>query len=391
MRRVYGVVALLFVLMLCCVPSPPGVFADGGAPNLAYVAGSIAGVSVIDVGQARVTMRISVAGDPRMILLSPDGRYLYVTQPALGQVAVMAAKTGQAVCAARLPGRPTVLALSPDATVLYAAGEGGANVSAIDPATCRVQETFKTGGPVSGMAVTAIGTFGSSSNQLWVIEPTSLAVFDARGPRLGTVPIAGRPQFLTIPNGFTAYVTTRQGTVVAVDLGSRLVTAPLLSGGTFGPMDYDELTGKVYVPDEKHNAIDVLTPIDPGQAGMARLPKEPNRIIRTGAAPMAVAITNDGLLGFVALQGGSVAMFDLIGRHLVYAVSVGGAPHFIITGLYPPSIVSTQLKVTKPQDTVEGGGVNVVFYAFGVVGVVLILLVFLLWRSRRGRGRHTRG
>jgi hypothetical protein len=28
---------------------------------------------------------------------------------------------------------------------------------------------------------------------------------------------------------------------------------------------------------------------------------------------MAVAITNDGLLGFVALEGGSVAMFDLIG------------------------------------------------------------------------------
>jgi hypothetical protein len=109
----------------------------------------------------------------------------------------------------------------------------------------------------------------------------------------------------------------------------------------------------------------VLTPIDPGQAGMARLPKEPNRIIRTGVAPMAVAITNDGLLGIVALQGGSVAMFDLIGRHLVYSVSVGGAPHFIITGLYPPSIVSTPLKVTKPQKTVEGGGVNVCFMYLG--------------------------
>jgi hypothetical protein len=164
-----------------------------------------------------------------------------------------------------------------------------------------------------------------------------------------------------------------------------LVSASLLSGGTFGPMDYDELSGEVYVPDEKHNALDVLTPIDPGQAGMARLPKKPNRIIRTGAAPIAVAITNDGLLGFVALQGGSVAMFDLIGRHLVYAVLVEGAPHFIITGPYPPSIVSTPLNVTKPQETVEGGRVNVVFYVFGAVLVVLILLVFLLWRLRRQR------
>ena len=49
------------------------------------------------------------------------------------------------------------------------------------------------------------------------------------------------------------------------------------------------------------------------------------------------------------------------------------------------------LKVNKPQETVEGGGVNVVFYVFGVVGVVLILLVYLLGRLRRGRGRHSRG
>jgi DNA-binding beta-propeller fold protein YncE len=150
--------ALQLLFMFCSLFSSPRVFADGGAPNLAYVAGSSSGVNVIDIGQGRVTKTMGIAGDPRMVLLSLDGRFLYVTQPTLGRVAVIAAKTGQMVCTAHLPGHPAVMALSLDATVLYVAGEDVANVSALDPATCRVLQTYKTGGPVYGLAVTALGT-----------------------------------------------------------------------------------------------------------------------------------------------------------------------------------------------------------------------------------------
>src|SRR2546429_1713404 len=164
-------IALLFICSLLSMYFAPHTYADGGAPNLAYVAGTGSGVSVIDVGQAKVTKTIAIAGDPHMILLSPDGQFLYATQASLGRVAVINAKTGQTVCAGHLPGHPTVLALSLDATVLYAAAEDGANVSALDPATCRVQQTYQTGGPVNGLAVTALGGFDSSSVQLWVTEP----------------------------------------------------------------------------------------------------------------------------------------------------------------------------------------------------------------------------
>lgn len=374
-RRAFS---LLLALILLSIYSSPRAHADGGAPNLAYVAGTPSGVSVIDVGQAKVTKTIAVAGDPHMVLLSPDGRYLYATQPALGRVVVIAAKTGQTVCTASLPGHPTVLALSLDATILYAAGDEGANVSALNPTTCRIQQIYKTGGPVYGLAVTAIGTIGSTSNQLWVTGPTSLSVFDVRGPLLDDIPIAGGPQFLTIPNGFTAYVTTHQGKVLAVDLGTRHVFPPLLSGGTFGPMDYDALTGEVYVPDEKHNMLDVLTPIDPGKV---TLPKEPNRVIRTSVPPEAVAITNDGLLGFVALQGGRVAMLDLLGRHIVYTVTVGGNPHFIITGLYPPSIASTPPEALPQQKPIQGRMVNIVLYA--LAALLFVFFFFMLWRMRK--------
>ena len=112
--RCHWILALQLAFILFCLPSSPKASADGGAPNLAYVAGTASGVSVIDVGQAKVTKTIAVAGDPHMILLSPDCQFLYATQTSLGRVAVINAKTGQTVCAGHLQGHPTVLASLPD-------------------------------------------------------------------------------------------------------------------------------------------------------------------------------------------------------------------------------------------------------------------------------------
>lgn len=68
-------------------------------------------------------------------------------------------------------------------------------------------------------------------------------------------------------------------------------------------MDYDALTGQVNVPDEQHSVIDILAPID---SSTEATPREPERIFHTNLPPVSVAITNDGLLGFVALRGGKI-------------------------------------------------------------------------------------
>src|SRR5438552_6498849 len=269
-----------FLLLLLVGLSSPPAHADGGAPQLAYVAGAAQGISIIDIAQRRVTGTIALAGNPRTALLSPDGHALYVTQPTLGRVAVITAKTGKTLCTASLPGQPSLLALSLDATVLYAAGQGDTSVRAIDPGTCAVQQTFETHEPVYGLAVTASTAANATPltpNQLWITGTTGLTIFEVNGHLLGSVPIAGGPQDICIPGGFTAYVTTRQGTVVAVDLGSRRVVGTLLRGGQFGPMDYDAITGEVYVPDREHNQLDVLAPV---VADTTVTPQEPARIIR---------------------------------------------------------------------------------------------------------------
>ncbi|HKF37460.1 MAG TPA: hypothetical protein VKB35_11225 [Ktedonobacteraceae bacterium] len=141
--------------------------------------------------------------------------------------------------------------------------------------------------------------------------------------RWGSVALADGPQSLSIPPGSaTVYVTTRAGTVDAVTRPSHTLFQ-LLRGGAFGTMDYDALSDEVYVPDAQRNVVDVLALVD---AGMNVLPTEPEHVFHLPASPQAVAITNDGQLGFVAMRGGSVAMLDLLGRQVVYTAFLGGTP-----------------------------------------------------------------
>ncbi len=374
------ILSLFLMLMLLLAITPLTVRADGGAPNLAYVAGTTQGISTIDIGQQKVTGTISVGGDPHSVVLSLDGRFLYVAQPTLGRVTMLAARTGQTICTANVPGQPTLLTFdtTPGANMLYAAGNGDASVSAIDSTNCAIKHTYRTGGPVYGIAVAQIssGSSGTTSDQIWVSGTTALTIFDATGKQLDTIPIAGGPQYLTIPPGTMVYVTTRQGSVDAVDIGTHRVFT-LLTGGAFGPMDYDAITGEVYAPDRLNKQLDVLTPLN---SGTTAVPREPDRTYTLGVAPQSVAITSDGQLGFVALSGGNVAMLDVPGHQIVNTIFVGGTPHFIITGLYPPVVGTT------PQEaSVWSTVINILAYVFVIALFIVPLLLFRRY-SRAGNG-----
>src|SRR5215467_6727133 len=140
MKIVYraGPLILALACLLLLLPLSRHVNADGGAPNLAYVAGATRGIGVIDISQQKITSSIAVNGNPQMVLLSLDGRYLYVTQPSLGRVATISARTGNIICTANLPGEPSFLALGPQSGELYAAGNGASIVSILNPTTCAV-------------------------------------------------------------------------------------------------------------------------------------------------------------------------------------------------------------------------------------------------------------
>src|SRR5215471_5846012 len=222
-----SIISLCLALALLFLVFPQQARADGGAPNLAYVAGGSKGISIIDIMQQKVTGTIELAGDPHTIYLSLDGRFLYVTQPALGRVAMVSAQTKQTLCSVDLPGQPSLLTFDPGTNTVYAAGNGAASVSALDSTTCAVKFTIKTHGPVYGLQMALVGVSGpggGNGNQLWVTNGTSLNIYDSQGKEFTNVSIPGGPRYLSIPTGVTAYVTTQSGDVDAIDLTTRQVS-----------------------------------------------------------------------------------------------------------------------------------------------------------------------
>lgn len=372
------------IMLVLCFILPffflaPPVHADGGAPDLAYVAGAANGVSIIDIIKQQAAGTLNVAGNPSMILLSVDGKLLYVAQPAFQRIEVIATATKSTLCTAPFPGHPTLLALDPGTNTLYAAGDDANVVEALDPMTCAIQHKMTASGNVTGMAIAVVGSgiLGGNGNQLWLASKPGIGIFDSSGKQLVNIPMQDEPAYLCIPPGSIVYVTTEQGTIDAIDLHSHQVLPRLLTGGSFGPMDYDAATGQVYVPDKQHHVVDVLSPIG---SVTATAPQEPIRVISVTAAPQSIAITSDGQFGFVAVQDGTVVMLDLPGRDVVKIFHVGGQPHFIITGLYP-----SLLSLTPQQASVVSILDNLSHYAAAIVVVLAAITAILINRRKTRR------
>jgi DNA-binding beta-propeller fold protein YncE len=339
------------------------IHADGGAPNLAYVASADASISIIDVAQQKVIRTINAPGGVHSLLLSVDGQYLYISQPQQGRVAILAANTGNTICSTPLPGQPAFLALDTTTNSLYAAGHGANIVTDLDATNCKVRRTFHTQAPINGIALALAGTnlIEGQDTQLWATTMQGITVFHTRtGQPIATLSRSDEPRTISIPPGKTAYVSTHHGTINAIDISSYH-TMSLMTGGSYGPMDFDELTGELYVPDSLNKQLLILSPVTVGFAHA----REPLRSIPFHTAPTSVAITNDGQLGFVSLKNGQVSMLDLPGKQTIATLSVKGAPSFIITGVYPP-LVPTNLQ----EITFSGMIVSVI--AYGLIAVMLI-------------------
>ncbi|HEY0757096.1 MAG TPA: hypothetical protein VGD98_24295 [Ktedonobacteraceae bacterium] len=380
MRRIFYC-CLLVVLggAFFNVAFPRMAYADGGAPQLAYVAGGGPGVSVIDIAQKKVTSTFKLGGSPRSVYLSSDGRFLYIAQPALEQISVLAAKDGKLVCTAHVTGNPSFQVYDPQTSSLFVAGDQGASINVINLTTCALLHTFQVGAPVHGLAAVNLAS-STQNNQLWVSNGSNLSIFDTKTRQLlATVALPGSASYLSAPPGLWIYAVTQEGDLYAVGLSDPHQVLRLLSGGQFGAMDYDETTGQLYVPDILHKQLAQITP--PSSLATSA-PHEPAYVYALSAAPQSVAITNDGQLGFVALATGQVEMLDIPARQILQSINVGGNPDFIITGLYPPVLGNT------PQ---QASIIDTVATIGGYILVALLVLVPVWFVVRQNRKRKQAG
>jgi len=351
----------LFVLGLGlgALPGAPLAHGDGGAPNLAYVVGGGSGgndLTVVDVSKRQVTGGVRLRGAPSAVVLSFDARTAYVAEPAANAVAVV--DTGALAVAASLPvgTAPSALALgfTRGAEALFVAASGSNAVEILDVAKRRVVGAVAVGRRPSGLALAAPGSgiviTDINDEELYVAnsdDDTVSVISTDQQQVIATIPAPGGPLGVVVPaTGGVAYVSVRSGAILALSLARHTLLGTVMrlpDGHVPGQMDYNAVTGEIYVPDPAGGQVDVLRPVSAGAAGGTfNAPAEPARTLAVAGGPAAVAITFDGALGFVAARdAGKIELFDVAAHRALASIAVGGSPRAMVTGPFPPATTSS--------------------------------------------------
>jgi YVTN family beta-propeller protein len=361
----------------------PSARADGGAPNLAYIVGggnSGDHLVAMDIAQRSVAWSVALGGNPQGIVLSADGRLAYIPEASASRVAIVDTRAHQVVGTMAVGVGPQAIAVDPSGGLhwLFVANTNSNSLTVLDADTQRTRTTLAVGQePVSVAVATSLSGISGSGNtsalELYVANRGSRSLSVITTSDLHTVAAIALPESpcaLTIPaTGGIAYVATCSGKVLGVGLASHRVLGTLYSGlgGAPGTMDYDAVTGQLYVPVPAMDRVVILRPAGVGADGSLVAPAEPLRVLTVPGAPSAVAITFDGALGFVAERSsGRVVEIDVTNHRILSTVTVAGAPNTIVTGPYPPALNSQTANVVTTM-------VYVIFALALVIFVVVMV------------------
>jgi YVTN family beta-propeller protein len=105
-------------------------------------------VSVVDTSTHKVVRTIQLTGEnvrPMGVVVSPDGKRVYVTTGRGGSVIAIDAASGRVVGSVKVGDRPWGIAISPIGTRLYTANGPSNDVSVVDVDSLSVVATIKVG------------------------------------------------------------------------------------------------------------------------------------------------------------------------------------------------------------------------------------------------------
>jgi YVTN family beta-propeller protein len=263
---------------------------------------------------------IKVGLYPDALLITPDGKTLYVANGSSNTVTPVA---GRQLSRIPVTNQPDALALTPDGTTLFVANDNAGAISVIRTDLGNAEGKPITGPPQDQFVAPVALALASDGMTLWVADSTRITVtkvsVTTRASRV--IHSAAGPLVLS-PDGGTLYVANYSGNdVVPVDTATAAPGRPI--GVGIGPvaiaLSPDGAT--LYVA-----AMDgTITPIiiAAHAAGAAETP------IKVPLTPTALALSPDGQTLYVATWNGhrgTVIPISTATRHLGQPVAVGRDP-----------------------------------------------------------------
>ena len=190
-----------------------------------------ADISVIDpllgFGGSKLLTLIKLKSPGEDWLLTRDGELVFVTLPAINQVAVITTRSWQVLSYIDAGTSPTRVAMQPDQHYLWVANVGNekeGGVTVIDPATLKVVATIPTGAGDHDIALSSDSRFAFVSNR----GTDTVSVIDVHKlEKISDVKVGPGPSSMTVSELSKAIYTASEsdGTVTVIDDQSRQIVA----------------------------------------------------------------------------------------------------------------------------------------------------------------------
>jgi YVTN family beta-propeller protein len=212
----------------------------------------------IDAESAKVLARVSVGKGPTHPMVSPEGRWIYVTNTDEGSVSVIDTTTWQVTATiADLP-EPHDGALTPDGRHLYIATAGDATMTVVDTKTKMVTRKFSVGTKPRGLA--AGGENGEIAYVTNKGDGTLSVINVSDGKLVKTFYIGeGAHAIRVSPDKSTAYIAlSKEDAVAVVDPAKAVVSKKISVGRTPEQLDLSKDGKWLFVSNNSDNTVSII-------------------------------------------------------------------------------------------------------------------------------------
>ena len=297
-----------------------GSLSAAGAPKAYVGLFKDDAVAVIDTAQNKVLSTIAVPKGPHGLVVTPDGRKVYVSSDGASTVSVIDTAADRVVASIDVGANPHGLAISGAGSRVLVSGWGSNRALVIDTATDRVIGEVPIAQPHNG-------TLSRDGRTAWVASQqqgaTALVRLNlATWKEVARVPLDKTPRGLELsPDGRQVFFTLAGVNAIQVldTATSEIVTQiPVGTSPHYTP----------FTPDGRW-ALAVIQ--GPGELGI--LDTTSNTLAGTvavGKAPHWSTSSSDGRTAYVTNEGSNdVSVVDLANRAVTATIAVGSAPRKI--------------------------------------------------------------
>jgi YVTN family beta-propeller protein len=277
-------------------------------------------IAVLDMSTNRLLSTIAVPPGPHGLVITPDGRKVYVSSDGASTVSVIDTASDRVVRSIEVGPTPHGLAMAPDGRRVVVSSFGANQVMSIDTTSDQIVGRMSVLQPHNS-AISPDGRTAYVGSQQQ--GATALVILDLANQRqIGTVPLEKTPRALNLsPDGKWLYVT-----LAGVDAVQVFDPA---TGQVIGQIPVGASPHVALFTPDGHAALVVSQ--GPGEVGFL----EPSRstasgTVAVGKTPHWLAISTDGRTAYVTNEGSNdVSVVELSSHRVTATIPVGNAPRKI--------------------------------------------------------------